>query len=157
MSDHRIPLLLWTAVKREAEAQTKLLAAEVKSELIERGSVGDTVKIGNQRAHITLVCPEPKPEFTGGEPGFFEFMQEHGMTVEKVSDKWVEHVVEVNGQVIWQETGEVVPGARVRMVEKASYTKVERMSSRDVLFEAKKAGMLDAVTLPMLEGETYGD
>ena len=149
-------LVLASAVERIAGKAKKDLAADVKAQLYEEGNDGATVKIGSQRVHINLYSPSSK-ELVGEGEEFIGFMREHGMVREVVDDEWKKCIVVAGKNVLWEETGEVVPGASVQIVEKADYVKVERFNAEKVLAEAREAGMLDSVTLPMLEGGNYGD
>ena len=149
-------LVIAAAVERVAGKARKDLAADVKAQLYEEGNDGAAVKIGDQRVHVNLYSPSSK-EYVGEGEEFTEFMREHGMIREVVDDEWKKCIVVAGKNVLWEETGEVVPGVSVQIVEKADYVKVEKLNAEKVLAAARDAGLLEADPLPMLEGETYGD
>ena len=152
MVNEKQQLVLVSAVHSVSGKAKKELAAEVKAQLYEEGNDGATVKIGDQRVTINLYCPSTK-EYVGDGEEFAEFMREHGMVKEVIDDEWKKCIVVAGNKVLWEETGEVVPGVSVQIIEKADYVKCERMNAEKVLAAARDAGMLDSVSLPLLEGE----
>ena len=140
------------AFERVVKDASKDVAADVKAQLIEEGNAGVKVLIGGERVTVNLYTPS-STEYVGTGEEFVSFMRDHGMTHEVVSDEWKQCVVVAGDKVLWEETGEVVPGVYVQVVQKADFIKCERMNARKVLFAARDAGMLDGATVQMLEGE----
>ena len=131
----------------------KDVGAEVKADLVEQNDgegISVNVSIGDAKAKLALVCPTGK-ELVGMGDEFLQFMRDHGMTHETVNEDWKRCVTVSGRHVIWEETGEYVPGVVVQIVNKASYVK-PTMDAQGVLMAARDCGLLDASTIELLEG-----
>lgn len=123
--------------------------ADMKAELIdalEQECVGSfKVKIGSMTAEIKL--HEGRREVTGDGPDFTRFMAEHGLVTPQVDPDWREYVFATEGgEVVFRETGEVVPGAYVKHT--ASYPQVYGIKAKDrmkLIDEARQAGLIGDV------------
>lgn len=115
------------------------------------------VKIGETETKVTMVQRKAVREFAGEGAEFMEFMADHGMVVATVDPKWQDEVAQVGDDVVWLATGEVVPGARVSVRESAPYPKVSGLKPAEVLNAARDEGLLEPVTVPMLERGSDGD
>ena len=137
----------------------KDVSADVKADLMEL-SDGETltigVDVGGEKVKISLVCPQ-STEFVGRGEEFEAFMQAHGMTKTVINDDWKKCVVQAGRNVLWEETGEIVPGVCVQVVDKAAYVKTTHFDKPKVLWAARESGLLDAATVSLLKGGASGN
>jgi len=130
-------------------------AAEVKAQLLDEyertGQDRVEVRFGRLKAHVTL--KSGRETLHGVGPEFVEFMRDKGMTHEVVDPEWKDCVVNVGGQVIWAETGEVVPGARVERGAASIAVTGVKVTERLEFLEAARADGLFGGELPLLGGE----
>ena len=115
------------------------------------------VRIGDTETKVTLVQRKAVRELVGSGAEFMEFMADHGMVRATVDESWTEHAAEVGGDVVWLDTGEVIPGARASVKESAPYPKVSGLKPAEVLRAANAEGLLEPVAVPLLERGTDGD
>ena len=147
-------LVILRAYQKVLKNAADNVAADVKSELWERNEgngTSDDVYIGDVRAKVTLEAPSVGKELVGQGEEFEEFMREHGMVIEVIDERWTQCVVQAGGKVLWEETGELVPGVYVQVTEKAQAVKVYNPNPRETLFAAREAGLLEATTIHLLE------
>ena len=115
------------------------------------------VRIGDTETKVTLVQRKATRELVGEGAEFMAFMADHGMVRATVDESWTDHAAEVGGDIVWLDTGEVVPGARASVRESAPYPKVSGLKPAEVLKAASAEGLLEPVAVPLLERGTYGD
>ena len=115
------------------------------------------VRIGDTETKVTLVQRKATRELVGEGAEFMEFMADHGMVRATVDESWTEHAAEVGGDIVWLDTGEVVPGARASVRESAPYPKVSGLKPAEVLRAANAEGLLEPVAVPLLERGIDGD
>ena len=150
-------LVVLKAFQKVLDSAVDDATAEVKAELWERNGgngTGDDVYIGDTKSKVAFVGQSASKQFIGRGEEFEQFMRDHGMVKEVIDDGWTKCVVQAGDRVLWEETGEVVPGVYISFKERAAYVTVKIHEPKDVLFAAHYAGMLDGATLQMLgEGE----
>ena len=115
------------------------------------------VRIGDTETKVTLVQRKAVRELVGEGAEFMEFMADHGMVRATVDESWTDHAAEVGGDIVWLDTGEVVPGARASVRESAPYPKVSGLKPAEVLKAASAEGLLEPVAVPLLERGIDGD
>ena len=115
------------------------------------------VRIGDTETKVTLVQRKAVRELVGDGAEFMEFMADHGMVRATVDESWTDHAAEVGGDIVWLDTGEVVPGARASVRESAPYPKVSGLKPAEVLKAASAEGLLEPVAVPLLERGHDGD
>lgn len=117
-----------------------------------------SVNIGAIEADVELRAKKPRIDFHGEGAEFMAFMEAKGMLVTTVDERWEKEVAYVGDRVVWVSTGEVVPGAFVLVSETAPYLQMGRgFDAEAILREASERGLLEPVTVTMLEGGHDGD
>lgn len=153
-SDRQV-YILKDGIKKLVDDETKTDKADMKAYLMEVRDMTGEAKAGADigRFHATIALVKGRETVDGAGEDFETFMFEKGMCALQVKPEWKEHVAIVGGQVVWTETGEVVPGATV--TRSADYPKVsgiKRDELPELLREAQRAGLIGG-ELPLLGGE----
>lgn len=153
-------LVMRVALGTILDPETEASKAAVKADMWERNDgngTSDTVVIGDTKTKVTFVGQSATKTLVGRGEEFEQFMREHGMVKEVIDDGWTKCVVQAGSEIIWEETGEVVPGVVFQLKERAAYVKVGIPKNGtdeawEILNAAYTAGMLDSATIQMLGG-----
>lgn len=156
----RVILAIGNSLDKELSSRLRDLRCDVYEDLVEENDGRKNVKgvgIGNVEVTIGVYPSQQTTAIVGYGEEFTEFMREHGMTHEVINDGWEQCVVQMGGKIVWEETGEVVPGAYLQVQDNKPKMRISiprGMTHNEVLFEASQAGLLDVATMPLLiEGD----
>jgi len=153
--------VLQDIAKKLIDDEYKLTKADMKAELLDIEDMSGTARaganIGDIHADIVLVEGSESPD--GDGDGFLDFLEEKGFVKRAPDPEWREHVFCSGSNVVWRDTGEVVPGAYVK--RSASYAKLstvkrgkrtlKRADLGEVIEAAMESGLIGG-ELPLLGG-----
>lgn len=138
--DRLAVLKAMTKVLKEATTEAE---NQIKCDVANTGITRLTSEFGNSKANISIERLASRPDvYKGAEEDFLDFLEEKGMTERAPKAIWRSMVTRTqNGQIIWTDTGEVVPGCYWEADGQKIVVRFDKAGAENLLKEAFGSGI----------------